>query len=178
MEKSREHVSLTRQIAERQSRVYRYLVGRLANEDDAQDLAQEAYLRLLRVSRRTLVQNPQAYLFRIARNLVYEWYARAVPVADTEIAIEDIEDFNPSPDDVAEEAHRLDCIDGALAKLSPKCRAAVLLYWYYGYTQFEIADQLGVSRPMIQKYLATGLSHCQQELSSIVRESTVRDAIR
>ena len=66
---------------EHRGRLYQYLRRRLANEEDAQDLAQEAYLRLLRVSRTELVRDPQAYLYRVARNLVYEQGAKAMPVS-------------------------------------------------------------------------------------------------
>ena len=40
---------------------------------DARDLAHEAYVRLLRVKRKDLIRDPQAYLYRIAVNILYEF---------------------------------------------------------------------------------------------------------
>lgn len=55
----------------------RFLVTRLPHRADAEDLAQEAFLRLLRVPHSDLIRQPDAYLFRIAANLVLEFRLRA-----------------------------------------------------------------------------------------------------
>lgn len=47
---------------------------------DAEDLAQEVYLRLLRVEDLDAIEQPQAYLYRMARNIAAEWRARASEV--------------------------------------------------------------------------------------------------
>jgi|APSaa5957512535_1039671.scaffolds.fasta_scaffold244328_1 DNA-directed RNA polymerase specialized sigma24 family protein len=49
-------------FTEHRERLHRYLRSRLANDADAQELAQEAFLRLLRISRTELIKHPQAYL--------------------------------------------------------------------------------------------------------------------
>jgi DNA-directed RNA polymerase specialized sigma24 family protein len=54
----------------------RFLIQRLRNAQDASDLSQEVYLRLLRVPDATLVRQPRAYLFRIAANVLYEFHMR------------------------------------------------------------------------------------------------------
>src|SRR5687768_1272079 len=53
--------------------LHRFLMRRLHNHDNAQDLAQEVYLRLLRVDNGELIRDPLAFLYRIALNLVYEF---------------------------------------------------------------------------------------------------------
>src|SRR5687767_9427630 len=55
----------------------KFLKRRIATPADAQDLAQEVYLRLLRVERLDLVQQPRSYLLRIAANLLHEWRLKA-----------------------------------------------------------------------------------------------------
>lgn len=55
----------------------RFLKRRVAVPVDAQDLAQEVYLRLLRAQQLDLVVEPQAYLYRVARNVAAEWRVRA-----------------------------------------------------------------------------------------------------
>ena len=76
----------------------RFLGARLANEQDAQDLAQEAYLRLLRASNSRVIHDPVAYVLRIARNLLHEWYsspsrsrepAEGIELVDEGMSVED-----------------------------------------------------------------------------------------
>src|SRR5687768_4199787 len=55
----------------------KFLARRTATQADAQDLAQEVYLRLLRVDRLDLVRQPRSYLLRIAANLLHEWRLKA-----------------------------------------------------------------------------------------------------
>jgi DNA-directed RNA polymerase specialized sigma24 family protein len=53
-------------------RLRRFLASRLRDPRDASDIAQEVYLRLLRVERHELIRNPEAYLLTIASHLLHE----------------------------------------------------------------------------------------------------------
>ena len=55
----------------------RFVERRVRIRADAQDLAQEVYLRLLRTSQIDLIAEPQAYLYRMASNVAAEWRMRA-----------------------------------------------------------------------------------------------------
>src|SRR5579862_2742572 len=52
--------------------LYRYLLSRVRRPDVAEDLWQEAHARMLRVPKDRLIENPQGYLFTIAKNLLRE----------------------------------------------------------------------------------------------------------
>lgn len=69
-------------------RVWRFLAARLANGQDGQELAQEAYLRLIRASDSKLIRDPAAYLYRIADNLLHEWYSSRPPLGEPLESIE------------------------------------------------------------------------------------------
>src|SRR5688572_25206357 len=56
--------------------LHRFLVGRLRSTQDAQDLAQDVYLRFLQIAQQETVREPQALLYRLASNLVYEFRLR------------------------------------------------------------------------------------------------------
>jgi RNA polymerase sigma factor (sigma-70 family) len=151
---------------EHRRRLYRYLRRRLASEDDAQELAQEAFLRLLRVTRVDLVADPQAYLYRVARNLVYEQGARRPPagswVEDTEL--ESVEDPHGTPEAEAERTLLAESIERAIAELAPRNRAILLLFCQNGLSQREISVQVGLSKSMVQKCLAQAIAHCRKRL--------------
>ncbi len=145
-------------------RLQRYIGARLHNDDDARDIAQEAYLRLLRIDRFDLLKHPQAYLFRIAKNLIYEIYAGKRLTVEDDVDLDSLEIDDPTPEEVMAHKTRLRHIKQAMSDLSPKCQAVTLLYWRDGLTQEEIGAELNLSRSMVQKYLATGLAHCRKKL--------------
>ena len=157
-----------RLFAEHRSRLQQYLRKRLSNDADAQELAQEAYLRLLRVKKIDLIRHPEAYLYRIARNLVHELYS-GTPKPEGRAIDELAEDEamvvqSASLEEATDNRRRLERIEKLLTEVSPKCRAVLLLYWRDGMTQQEIASELGMSRSMAQKYIAQGLAYCQKQL--------------
>ncbi|WIO75356.1 RNA polymerase sigma factor [Porticoccaceae bacterium LTM1] len=160
-----------RLFAEHRGRLQQYLRRRLSNDADAQELAQEAYLRLLRVKKVDLIRHPEAYLYRIARNLVHELYSgppRIDGKAFDEFAEEEESVLQvPSPEEQTDKVRRLERIEKLLGDLKPKCRAVLILYWRDGLTQQEIAEELGISRSMAQKYMAQGLAYCQKQLDDI-----------
>ena len=151
---------------EHRGRLYHYLRRRLANEEDAQELAQEAFLRLLRVPRVDLVADPQAYLYRVARNLVYERGTRSPPPGSwvEEAELESIEDPNGTPEAEAERAVLAQSIARVLAELSPRHQSILLLFCQNGLSQREISEQVGLSKSMVQKCLAQAIAHCRKRL--------------
>src|SRR5690606_3418982 len=57
--------------------LHRYLVRRLPRAQDADDLSQEVFMRLLRIEGAELVRQPQNYLYGIAANVVREYLMRS-----------------------------------------------------------------------------------------------------
>lgn len=66
--------------AKEHARLVSYLRRRLPTLEDAEDLAQAAFLRLWR--KREIARNPSGYLWRTARNLVADFYRQAMPLAE------------------------------------------------------------------------------------------------
>lgn len=147
----------------------RYLSQRIGNRAEAEDLSQEIYLRLLRIERKDLIRSPEALLFRVASNAVYEWRLLArnrLPHSPAEL--EELESRESEPmDDIwrTELAHAL---TAALERLSPKCRAAVLLHRREQLTYSEVGLQLGISVGMVKKYLSQGLALCRGHLRMLL----------
>ena len=54
----------------------RRIAGYRISDSEVQDLAQEVFLRLLRVSNPDLVRHPRAYMLRVAINVLQEWRRR------------------------------------------------------------------------------------------------------
>jgi len=99
-----------------------------------------------------IVHRPEALLFRVASNAVYEWRLLArnrLPHGPTEL--EDLEsgDREPSADIWRAELAR--ALTAALERLSPKCRAAVLLHRREQLTYSEVGAMLGISVAMVKR---------------------------
>jgi RNA polymerase sigma-19 factor, ECF subfamily len=147
----------------------RFLSRRVGSSADARDLAQEVYVRLLRLERKELIQNPQAYLYRVATNLLYEFQLqrRSMTANQQRWAIEPRESFDSiSAERLADGAATQARLREVLGELSPKCRAVVVLHRRDGMTYDEIALELGISSSMVKKYLSAGLKHCRARLQA------------
>src|SRR5215469_1393532 len=109
----------------------RFIARRLRSVADARDLAHEAYVRLLRVKRKDLTRDPQAYLYRIAVNILYEFELKRK--ADTQglarcAECQVAESAYAQPEEDVETLQARKRIETVLAGLSPKCRAVFILY--------------------------------------------------
>ncbi len=158
---------LTRLLEQRGEHLRTFLRRRTRDADEVADLAQEVYLRLLRVDPAS-IQNPEAYLFTVAANLVRERVvmqrrgASAVPhddpAVERELAVESVAGH------AVDGERRTARLLAALAELSPKCRAAVVLQYRDGLSYEEIGARLGVSSHMVKKYLQQALVHCRRRM--------------
>lgn len=148
----------------------RFLGRRVRNRADARDVAQEAYVRLLRLDRKDLIRDPQPYVYRLAANLVHEFELkrRADDARLTRWTRERATD-EPVPVESAAEAVTLRArIDEALEQLTPNCRAVLILHRRDGMTYDEIAARLNISPSMVKKYLAAGLRQCRSQLGDLI----------
>ena len=171
LEDNRVFVALA--ASEHGRRLKRYLARRLRNPADAPDLAQEVYLRLLRVRRDDEIRNPEAYLLTVANHLVHEHLVKnaTAPAAISlnELAVERTMIGGDDPGSQADTRQRLDALERALSKVSTKASTVLVLVRRDGFTLDEVAAQLGISRSMVKKYLTAALSHCRQQLERLER---------
>jgi len=157
-----------RLFAEHRRALQSFFYRRIRTKSDAPDLAQEVYVRMLRVSDTDAIRNPELYLYTVASNLVKEhavldrWQARGVNLDETNIQ-QQLGEL-PTLDGQLDVTQRVARLRTVLAQLSPKCRAAVILQYRHGLTYQEIGERLNVSPHMVKKYLAQALAHCRRRM--------------
>jgi RNA polymerase sigma factor (sigma-70 family) len=153
----------------------KYLTRRVQNRADARDLAQDAYVRLLRVDKVDLIRDPQAYLFRIASNLAYEYQLKQqqerAPLQAVPLDAELEHISNLTLEDETDLAARVTHLEAVLETLEPKHRAALVLHRQEGMTYEEIAACIGVSVHTVKKYISVGLTQCRARLARTGEES-------
>ena len=128
-------------------RVHSYATMMLKDTAEAQDVAQEALVRLWQ--HRGSVDGPGArsWLMRTAHNLCIDRLRKRrvrSEVADGETVVDLQFDRNPGPQQRAEATEIGDRIEGALAALSGADRAVIVMREVQGLPYVEIAQTLGV----------------------------------
>ena len=155
-------------ITTRYDHLWRHLRMRVASDDEAQDLAQEACLLMLQARNRDRIRNPSAYLYRIAHNLLYQYYLRKSQAKLVDADDIDLPCLRPSVEERVSEAVRQQLVQRTMQELSPKCRRVAALRWREGLPIAEIAECMRLSRGMVKKYLANSISHCRRRLGSSI----------
>jgi RNA polymerase sigma factor (sigma-70 family) len=149
-------------------RLRRFLAARVRNAADASDLVQEVYLRLLRVEDHETIRMPEAYVFALANHVLYQYRLRQartfIPTEVLNVLDEAQSAFENDPLVQSETQQRIEELEQVLAELSPKARATLILARRDGLTLEQIGGELGVSRPMVKKYLSKALLKCRQAL--------------
>lgn len=152
------------------------LAAQLKDGTQADDLAQEVYLRLLRSNRGLFIQDPRRYAIRVASNVAIEWarLARHQRPHLQETTLDSYEAPQVSPEEQADLDQQLASVDKALAAMTPARRAAVLMRLRDGSTHAEIAARLGVSESMVYKHLTLGLDACRKALGEGSKEAVAQ----
>lgn len=141
----------------------RFLTLRLQSRQEAREVAQEAYVRLLQLERPDVASFVRAYLFRIAGNLAIDRLRRRA----TESRCQEPELFSelferpPDPETVALERERMEQIRGFLHELPDVVREAFLMFRMEELDQEAIARKLGVSDRMVRNHISRALMYCR-----------------
>lgn len=138
--------------------LHRYLLSK-TGPNHAADLAQEVYLRLMRVPLDDLIRNPEAYIIAVARQVVSE-FVRRERRTRSRICIdsEQVERLTEQPEELcADEPARWvsssQFLEAFLSELPPEQAAALLLHERDGLSYIQIAQTLEVSERAVERYL-------------------------
>lgn len=128
---------------------YTLAVRLTANEEDARDVVQEAYLRAWKGIKRFRGDAQfSTWLYRITTNAAYTLVQkrrrrRTEPLETVDEPVEAA--VGAQPEAAAESALLLEQLSAAVAELPPKLRAIVVLKDVYGLSHEDIAEELGIS---------------------------------
>ena len=141
-----------------------FLGRRVRSSVEIEDLAQEIYLRLLRAPDLQQVRNPQAYLLRVAGNVVAEWRRQSPPLESFSGGEEDARADECLPELVLDAALSQERVNLQLERMSPTMRAIVLLRLRDERSYKEIAQELDLTLRQVRRYLARGYDQLRSAL--------------
>ncbi|RYY75386.1 MAG: sigma-70 family RNA polymerase sigma factor [Gammaproteobacteria bacterium] len=145
-----------------------FLRRRLRVGEDARDVAQEAYIRLMQYEGSKDVKSPESLLFRIAINIAND-LGRADKVrhlADhCDIDGLEFDSGIASPEREVSASQQLDLLYATIEQLPPKCRQVFLLSRFQNMTYPQIAVHCGISVKMVEKHISRALAICAAKSS-------------
>jgi RNA polymerase sigma factor (sigma-70 family) len=132
------------------------LMRRGASVDDAEDLVQEAFVRLQAYGQKQAVEVQEAFLMRTAVNasIDHARRKRRAPFDPREVDYSTVADRAPAQDDALRARQRLQRVQLGLARLSPKARRILLAQRIDGLSYAEIAAQEGMKRRAVEQQVA------------------------
>src|SRR5512146_2186090 len=159
---------VTRLFREHNEALVRFLALRLRSQQEAKEVAQEAYVRLLKLDQPGAVGFLRAFLFKTAANLAvdrirHEQMARRV-VRETRF-LEELS-AQPTPEQFVTDAQELKLVERLIDELPPKCRRAFLLHKVYGLDFADIAKQMGLGERMVRTYVCRAILYCRAGLDA------------
>lgn len=130
-----------------------WLRSRLFVADDVEDVVQECYCQLAQLKDVSHIENPRAYLFSMARNLVYRQRKRAC-VVRIEPLLDDtcstLASDLPSPEREVAAIQELKRVREAFATLSERAQRIFVMRRIEGLSQRVIAERLGVTEAVVE----------------------------
>jgi RNA polymerase sigma-70 factor (ECF subfamily) len=162
-ESSHEPLSVQTTIRRYHDSLIHFLRQRLRVPDDALDVAQETYIRLLQYQDSTRVRSPSSMLFRIAINVANDLgraeksrhMAEQCPADELDLISD-----QPSAERELCAAQELAILREVIAGLPPKCREVFLLSRVRHMTYPQIARHCGISVKMVEKHISHALAIC------------------
>lgn len=137
------------------SRVRAALMRRGRSEQDADDIVQEAWIRLDCYGRDQPVERPEAFLMKVALNLSIDAHRSRVGHGE-EILLEDVVlvDATPSAEETLLARERVARLSVCLGRLTEKTRDIFLAHRIEGLSYREIAQAHGLSISTVEKHVA------------------------
>jgi RNA polymerase sigma-70 factor (ECF subfamily) len=145
-----------------------FFMRRAASHSDAEDMTQELFAKLARVEDPAM-QNPDAYVFQMAANLLRDRHRRERVRAGYRAAMAagdpvDLEPIDPAR--ILQGREDLGEVSRALRELPERTRAIFLLYRLEGMKQAELATLYGMTTSGVQKHILKAMGHLTRRLKA------------
>jgi RNA polymerase sigma-70 factor (ECF subfamily) len=173
MESSAEAIS--RLFRENNRVLVRYLTARLQSEQEAKEVAQEAYVRLLQMAAPGSPEFFRAYLFKTASNLAIDRLRHRrvryrIEQAETPEAWTSARSDGEDPAKLLVAREFTEQLMSFLQELPPKCRVVFGLHRLEGRSQREVAARFGFSERMVRRYVTYAMVYCRLRLDGVPAE--------
>ncbi|KAA8696170.1 sigma-70 family RNA polymerase sigma factor [Pseudomonas proteolytica] len=141
--------------------VVQLLRRKLGGQEQALDLAQDTFVRILSSGPLPSLREPRAYLNTVASRLCGQYFRRQALERAYEQSLAILEpEHAPSPETRLLVLEALDAVGQVLDGLGSRVREIFLLSQLDGLTYPQIAEQLGLTVNVVQKAMLKAYRHC------------------
>ena len=154
--------AVARLFQEHNRSLVRYLAVRLQSVQEAKEIAQEAYVRLLQLDQPGVESFLKSYLYRVATNLAVDRLRQRGRWKTVEwTSDQDLNDGINDPEQGALANEELQAVTLGLSELPSNCREAFLRFRLDGLGQQQIAHELGITERMVRHYITQAIIYCR-----------------
>ena len=152
-----------------QAEAWRVACRFTGDASEAEDIAQEAFVRIFEASSRYKpTASFRTYLYCILNRLCLDHVRKMRPIPTDELP--PVTDPAPSPDEASRRKERDALVQEAVSALPPRARMAIVLRYFEGLGWAEIADAMELSPKAVERLLARGRKAVEVRLSVFLEE--------
>jgi RNA polymerase sigma-70 factor (ECF subfamily) len=160
-------IDVERLFREHNAALLRFICAKVGSEQEAREIAQEAYVHLLQLDHPAAISFLRAFLFKTAANLAIDRLRqRGRRSHMTSMAELDFVAFELTPERQLSGEQAIAVLSAAVARLPAKCRQAFLLHRVHDMRIEDIAQHMGIGVYMARRYVARALDYVRQSLDA------------
>lgn len=154
-----------RLFREHNEALVRFVRPRVRSHQEALEVAQEAYVRLLSLDEPGAVSYLRTFLFRTAANIAVDLRRRG----QVQDRVTDQPQLRTGPELRTPERHVaggqvLGRLESLVAAMPAKCRQSFVWHQIQGMDAATVARRLGITESMVRKYVVRALLHCRERM--------------
>ncbi len=135
-------------------KIFRFVYLKVSSKDDAEDITSKVFIKVwdsLSVEKDLSLKSPKSFLYKVARNLIIDYYrknrkdpAKEIQDAKTEVSLESViaPDKEMRADERALLNSEIEEVKGALSLINEDYQNIIIWYYLDELTTSEIADLL------------------------------------
>jgi len=143
-----------------------YIQKKTLCRDYAQDIIQETYAKVITVQNKQKLNNPRAFLYKVAKNLMIDKARRNIKVQEISYEENEHTDNEQPPEEVILEQDMKLILMKELEKLPAMRKEAFVLHILEGYSRQEVAKIMGISLSAIEKHISRASIDLKKRLNN------------
>ncbi|MBL3520024.1 RNA polymerase sigma factor [Arcobacter lanthieri] len=145
-----------------------YVQKMIGDKDKAKDIVQESYIRMLDANIATPIENQRAFLYKLARNIVFdlsrkEKHSISIEYEENNFSIPKEE----QPEELLLEEYQQELLFQILETIPPKNAQAFIFHVFEGLSRKEISIKMGISVAAVEKHIIRASEKIKEKLESI-----------
>lgn len=144
--------------------LFLYIKDKIPNKDNAQDIVQETYEKVISIKNSKEIENERVLLYKVAKNIIIDRLRKNKNYKEISYEEENFISQSKAPEDLAIEQNQQDILMKELKKLPPKRKEAFVLHILEGYTKEETANIMNISYLAVDKHISRATIELREKL--------------